>query len=178
MDYLPAVKVQLKVTRHSSAQYLKSISKNPQPFSTLWEHSVYGAPVSNHISPGPEISGSPSRGQSLCWQRAGTSVLRGQAPGNSWDHKRCLKTAILLAPWVVLNRVPTPSNSWRVQSLCQVTTPYQWDPFHFQNLPFGIMNLQTSTFSRSFPSGPVWFPPPPFREQTKASVAAVGLQRS
>lgn len=45
------------------------------------------------------------------------------------------------------------------QSLCQVTTPYQWDPFHFQNLPFGIMNLQTSTFSRSFPSGPVCSPP-------------------
>lgn len=44
-------------------------------------------------------------------------MLRGQAPGNSWDHKRCLKTAILLAPWVVLNRVPTPSDSWRVPKL-------------------------------------------------------------
>lgn len=117
MDYLPAVKVQLKVTRHSSAQYLKSSSKNPQPFCTLWEPSVYGVPVSNCISPGAEISRSPTRGQSLCWQRAGTSVLWGQAPGNSWDHKRCLKTAILLAMWVVLNRVPTPSEKWRVPKL-------------------------------------------------------------
>lgn len=113
MDYLPAVKVLLKIPGIPLPGILKAVAKILNPFP-LSGSILYTVSQSQKVSvQGPEISGSPSRIQSLCCQRAATSVLRGQAPGKSWDHKRCLKTTILLARWVVLNRVPTPSDSWQ-----------------------------------------------------------------
>lgn len=79
MDYLPAVKVQLKVPGIPLPSILRAVAKivNPFPLSGSIQYTVS---QSQKVSvQGPEISGSPSRRQSLCCQRAATSVLRAGA---------------------------------------------------------------------------------------------------